>query len=1458
MISDSDFNSTGFLQSQTYQTSDGEMHVSRPDIYWSQANSGLVNMRTGACSVAIPELGEMWVMGGMVDVDPQQTGDEMSTNMIEKLYNSNKTWSPPDEFVMVYEQQYCEAEYVDDFIYVIGEWNKNSNPFQEATGVVQIYNMSNQTWFEGERMPASSERGLGGMAAHNGSLYYAGGITNAGATDHSNQTWKYDISTNTWSRMANMTNARSSFPLVNYHDQLYAIGGMTGTSTWNRLAIDYVERYDPITDTWTNLSSLPVGIFGSDAVVYNDEIVIVGGYNGGPKKTVYHWNPIDDTWRSGQDIVGSGHFDITLEVINGSIIWASGDKSSYAYSNWGQQYSSDSEYQNETVTHSGWITSPIIDLRPLNHSHATPVEMELLGTDYSGGKLGIQYRTNNDYNLISFTDWRGHDGTINSTYSLGQIILNHSENSNFFQYRIEMEITDLENWDEPNLDSVTIVAEHAGINSIVPTLIHPRSETMNFMTSHYIHDNGTMGLAFAMCNSNGYITGPWSNLTWSESSMNIDDVQGLFISAYASINGSTENHTNVSWQIDFNDLVGISYLCLKTTSQGKVTTSYLHPTTMEIDRNLEVIIDNVSGLNSSDSIIGDEEIEINISHYFSSTGMSVNSGNIQARLTFSIAVITAGSDHTSNWTNITTSWNNLTIGTSDTIVWTPPNDISGRVDILLEARSDQPFTIAAISNSTWLILDNENPIFVSSIPVSGTYINSQDDREISVQMADTSGFILESVFAKVWVQGLDDGSDGTIPDAVPQISEFRIVNHTMENEGTIWWFNITQSDSINADHDEVHFKLELTDTVGNLPEPLIEIYWETRDSHQSVIEQISNENSTVFWEISRDVSWGLEISDENSISDVMFVEVLFGNDTQFGFVYEISDSTCYVHDDRINQESLACSHYIYNNHLYFNFTVSVGWSVDLSLLEIGKIDVFVTDIDGIAKSTYQDMWIISEIFDTAINSVDDITGEVTGNISNQSIVMSGDTIQLIGTIFHDYSGLPFEGELSMSWYGTLQGISWYGGATISVVNGVINSTITMPLTGGLIDFTVLIMDPFELRTLITYDIPTFVIDSVRPILLDNSVQTYSRYHLDSISIGINMDENVGYNGNLTLTCQVRSTEIMWDKVTQTKYKDTIFQGITLFSFNLDMNDLGDPSELSPEARIDCWANGIDDSGWNLLASNQNTENEPWISLPLNNIGPNIQLVEVNLEGNALPGDDLRIEIVVKNSGESLTTSFSVTVYVVTESYRDKVGSYTQGQIASGQGIVKRVLITVPNEDWTLEVLVDEEQQIWELDENDNYYSETFTMTEEDNKSLMLIIGAISISSIITIAILIMKKKNRSNEPKNMPKLEDLPRGGDPVDMRSKSPRNNEQKAKKGPPPKANIESTKDSSTPDIGDAMNKLSLEDLPGNNELKVTSYEKLPGGGDYQYLAEGTFYIVQDIGKWKLEEDGSFSKVE
>ena len=1452
------FNQSGFYEDGVYTTPDGEVHVNRPHIQWSVPNQGLAMIRSGVCSVAIDSIDEVWLMGGRTDPNPTQSNDESPTSFIEKMDNVNKSWTPSG-MSMPSAQQYCEAELVGNLIVVVGDWFRNSNPTQFPTGRVQIYNLDNGTWYNGSSMPSSHERGLGAMAEANGYLYYAGGVRNPNANDATNKTFRYDPMTDQWTRMADMNHERASFELVNFHGQLYAMGGFHGTQTWNRQALDYVERYDPASDTWTNLSKLPVAMYGWGATVLNDEIVLVGGFNGGAKKTVYHWNPVEDTWSQGNNIGSVGHFDLTVEEINGSIVWATGDMSTYPYTSWSQMFSADTEHQNTTSSHHGWVTSPIIDLRPNQNGRATPVQFDLVGTNTPGGELGFQYRTASDSNLLSSEVWMGIDGTINTTFPTGTTDIDLNDYADFIQYRIRFQITDLKNWDEPDLDSMSIRAEHAAFTTSIPNVLHPRAETLHIQTSHDLFSSGEMYLEFASCDQFAAINGPWSRLSHDGSSFIESDTQGLFIQSSGVINSTTLGETLIDWSIDLGDLTGISHLCAKVGSTGLETTEFTNTNPIEIDNILEVRITDLGMVSSGDAITGGVPILVGINHSFPSSGMTLSSGNLQARINFDIRVNDAATNNFTNWVNQTTPWTDLTAGESDTISWTLPSDVSGVVNITLEARSDQSFQMLMYSNSSSLILDNINPIIISSIPENQDYLNSEENRELSILIADTSGFVFEDMAMQVWVQAMDDGSDGSFPDATPQESEYRDINFTLENNGSLWWFNGTQSDNLNEDQQYVYMRIVGSDLTGFATIDNT-IWWLTRDAQNGVVNKIYNEESTQYWEVSRQISWDIEISDGNGISDIMSLRIELGDDSDFGITYDVADSICSVMDTRIDSDRTTCTHSYVGDGMMVSVSIYAGWEVDRSALDEGLVEIFIIDIDGISKTTFQNMWVFSEDFDFSITNIEDVSGSKIGPITNESIMIINEQMRITGTMTHSLSGLPYQGDLSVSWWGLLQGQNWFGSATVEVVDGVINASITMPSTGGIIDFEVAFMDPWETRTLGVYDAPVFVIDDEAPIILDSSIEDLSRYHLDDIGIGVNIVEDETWSDELNLTCQVISTEITWDPVSILLQPTNVFQGKTLFSFNFDFSNQGDPSLLSPEARIDCWASGMDDAGWALERFSGESMLDPWLTVPLSTIGPNIELVDVKLDGNLEAGKELRAEISVMNSGESLQESFNITVYTIIDDEKTLVGRYSQAKISSGQGIIKRVAITVPEGDWELLVMVDEDQRIWELNEEDNTFSKKYSAPDEFN--LMLYVGAGGgILAVLAVIIILRKRSgNELTQAKKMPSLEDLPRSGPPQSSRSKTGPPPSSKPKKGPPPKPKpVEEIQP--TTNVADAMAKLSLDTLPGNSNAQpqsVPNYESLPGGGEYEYITEGTFYSGEGIGRWKLEEDGSFTKVE
>ena len=932
------------------------------------------------------------------------------------------------------------------------------------------------------------------------------------------------------------------------------------------------------------------------------------------------------------------------------------------------------------------------------------------------------------------------------------------------------------------------------------------------------------------------------------------------------INSSSIGENLIDWSFNLGDLtistnpsnsdIEITDLCARVGTNGSEELEHLHTSTIRIDRTLHVNITGIQNLSLGDATAGGYPLQVELNHSFPETGMTLSSGNLQSRVIFQIHVIDPEINSHTGWVNQTTPWTDTAIGQPDSISWELPTNISGEVTIILESRSDQPLLVVSNSNSWNLLLDNDNSVIISSTPTLGSYVDSVENREISLVIADTSGFISDDISLEVWVEGLDDGTDGSTPDGIPQEQEYREINHTLENSGSYWWINASQSDNENTDDQYVYLRVVGSDIAG-ISVTNNTVWWTTRDAQNADVESISSSNETQYWEISREISWQVTLTDTNSIYDIISMRVELGDDSDFGIIYNVADNTCASLDYRIDSDRTICSHTIEQQKMIISLTLYSGWEVDISVLDEGDVKLIIEDLDGSRTVSFENLWAFSKDFDFTITSVSDITGLVTGNITNESILITGETIQVEGFVKHSLSGKPYQGDLSLRWWGLIQGKEWFGAGTVSVMDGQINASIPMPTTGGILDISLAFRDPLETTIIGSYDLPVINIDSQAPIIMEASPEGYSRYHLESIGIGINIDEDVSWTGELQLTCQVISTDSEWEPISISLPRSNVFQGKTLFAFNFDFSGQGDPSLLSPEARIDCWAAGYDDAGWGLVSETGSTLLEPWITLPLSTVGPNIELTEVKLDGEPEPGKEIRVEISIKNSGESLQQSFNITAYTISDGEKTLVGRFKQAQIASDQGIIKRIGVTVPEGEWTLEIYVDEDQQIWELNEDDNMFTKSFDEPEKLNYSIIAGIGA-GFVSLLLLVIILRKRGSDLSKSKELPILEDLPRSGPPQAMRSKTVTS---KPKKGPPPKK-LENTPVSNLQhDISDAMAKLSLSSLPGNMKQqpeKALSFESLPGGGEYEYLEEGTYYSGENIGRWKLNDDGSFTKQE
>lgn len=203
---------------------------------------------------------------------------------------------------------------LDGLVYYIG--GLVSWPEPEA-GSVYVYDPSTDTFSEGAPMPRP--RGAGGVAAHGGKLYYAGGLHAGEAV-----AWfdEYDPKADTWRRLPDMPRPRDHFHAAVVAGRLFAIGGrekdLGETTTAN-------DAFDFASGVWrTGLAPLPTPRGGFGTAVVGDEILVIGGERpDGALGSVESYDTGTDSWRTLEPMPTARH-GVQAAVLDGAVYVAAG------------------------------------------------------------------------------------------------------------------------------------------------------------------------------------------------------------------------------------------------------------------------------------------------------------------------------------------------------------------------------------------------------------------------------------------------------------------------------------------------------------------------------------------------------------------------------------------------------------------------------------------------------------------------------------------------------------------------------------------------------------------------------------------------------------------------------------------------------------------------------------------------------------------------------------------------------------------------------------------------------------------------------------------------------------------------------------------------------------------------------------------------------------------------------
>jgi N-acetylneuraminic acid mutarotase len=179
------------------------------------------------------------------------------------------------------------------------------------------------------KSPMPTARGSLGAGVVDGKIYAVGGGSNQGLL---NVNEEYNPETNTWTVKKPMPTPRDRFALSVYQNKIYCIGGIIGNNLdIGAIPTDTNQVYDPATDTWANLTSMPTPRMAMQSNVVDGKIYVIGGTLGGfsmygpyvsDKNEVY--DPSSDSWSTAAPMptplfsYASAVVDNKIYVIGGS------------------------------------------------------------------------------------------------------------------------------------------------------------------------------------------------------------------------------------------------------------------------------------------------------------------------------------------------------------------------------------------------------------------------------------------------------------------------------------------------------------------------------------------------------------------------------------------------------------------------------------------------------------------------------------------------------------------------------------------------------------------------------------------------------------------------------------------------------------------------------------------------------------------------------------------------------------------------------------------------------------------------------------------------------------------------------------------------------------------------------------------------------------------------------------
>ncbi len=230
---------------------------------------------------------EVYILGGV-----DQQGNV--SNVVDVYNPATNSWRSAAPLPLAVWRS--SAAVVNGRIYIFGGFQfqvQRAFPFNPTNRVFE-YDPEANTWVEKARM--NTLRGALSAVTLGGEVHVIGGANIAALATHE----VYDPVTNQWRTAAGLIETRSGLTAAALDGKIYAFGGYR-LGAGNVFRRTTAEVYDPATDGWSFITDPPQARLGIDAVVVNDRIIVIGGNDTAPPRTV-QYDPQTDTWNGLADM----------------------------------------------------------------------------------------------------------------------------------------------------------------------------------------------------------------------------------------------------------------------------------------------------------------------------------------------------------------------------------------------------------------------------------------------------------------------------------------------------------------------------------------------------------------------------------------------------------------------------------------------------------------------------------------------------------------------------------------------------------------------------------------------------------------------------------------------------------------------------------------------------------------------------------------------------------------------------------------------------------------------------------------------------------------------------------------------------------------------------------------------------------------------------------------------------